>query len=136
MVAPCRPNPLAILASGRRPIIFHAIIQLLGAQLMDFRAIGAVVQHADKYRKVVATNCVEFLCAHHKAAVTACQDDGLVRPRRGDTDSMTELVADSTELADCREMICTDPLHLCGEKRVVPRAVHVFPVLRYDSVTD
>src|SRR6185437_5929488 len=105
-----------------------AIIKLIGAQLMNFGTIGAVVQHADQDRKVVATNRVEFLCVHHEAAVTACQDDGLVRPRRGDTDSITELVADSAEFADRREMICTDSSHLCGEKGVVPRAVHVFPV--------
>jgi hypothetical protein len=83
---------------------------------MNFGAIGAVVQHADKNRKVVATNRVQFLCVHHEAAVTACQDDGLVRSRRGDTDSVTELVADSAEFADRREMIRTDALHLCGEK--------------------
>ena len=38
-----------------------AVIQLVGSQLMNFSPIGAVVQYADKDRKVVATNRVKFL---------------------------------------------------------------------------
>src|SRR5262249_18739991 len=81
-----------------------AVIQLGGSQLMDLSAIGAVVQHADNNGKVVATNRIEFLRVHHEAAVTTCQDDRLVRSRRSDADSVTELVADSPEFADRREM--------------------------------
>src|SRR5262249_32219700 len=85
-----------------------AVIQLVGSQLMDLPAIGTVVQHAYKDRKVVATNCVESLRVHHEPAVTTCQDDWLLRSRRGDADSVTELVADRAEFADRREMICTN----------------------------
>ena len=89
-----------------------AVVDAVGAHLVDLRAIGAVVQDADQDAQAVALERLQLLDVHEQAAVALDQHDAAVAPEPaggGHAHGERQAVADGAELADRHEALGTRP---------------------------
>src|SRR5690349_23474257 len=79
--------------------------QALGAEFVDLRPVGAVVDDDDEDVELVALDGLELLYVHHQAAIAVEEDDALVRARGRDAHGEGDAVADRAEFADRHELL-------------------------------
>ena len=79
--------------------------QPLGAQLMDFRAVSAVIHHNDENIELMAADRLQLLHMHQETAIAVEENHRTVGTRRRDTHREGDAVADRAELADRQEAL-------------------------------
>src|SRR6266853_1597368 len=97
-----------IAVAEHRSVLGHP----LRAELVQLRAVRAVVHHDDQDVQPMTLDGLELLHMHHQAAVAVEQHDGSIRARRRDPHGERDAVADRAELADGEELLLWSRRHL------------------------
>ena len=86
MDLPRNEKPRAILAKSGLPELDLAIGKSVHPHLVNFRAVGAVVQDDNQHLQAVTRDRLQFLNVHDQAAVAVDQQQLAVFARRRDAD--------------------------------------------------
>jgi len=116
------PGDAEPVGNGREigPPEHRAVIRkAVGAQLVDFRAIGPVIDGEDDHPQPVAADRLKFLNMHQQAAVAVEQHHWLLRPCRGHPHGKADAVADGAEFANGQEMRLRPRRHMRKEAGTV-----------------
>jgi hypothetical protein len=109
---PRSPKPFEIEAKSVRPKNGAAVVEAVLAQLVDLRAVGAVVEHADQEPDAVPLDGLELLDVHDEAAVAFDQHDLAVVLGGGDADGDRDRIADRAELQHDVELLGLAAAHM------------------------
>src|SRR5438045_2472967 len=115
----------------------QAIVDAVGAQLVKFRAISAVVHCADQDAKSLTLERLELLDMEQEPAVAFEQHDlalATLPARRRDPERIAQAVADRAELTDRRVALRRPATHLGVEIGLMAAADDDVPVLWNDRV--
>src|SRR5215475_15932189 len=115
----------------------QAVVEAVGAQLVEFRAVSAVVHRADQDAISLTLERLELLDMEQEPAVAFEQHDlalAALPARSGNPERIGQAVADRAEFTDRRVALRRPAAHLRVEIGLMAAADDTVPVFRHDRV--